>query len=259
MRLILVLVFCCTCYFVHAQKRTTWQVVLELHGTSSKSDVSRNSSSFYYLVDTPNQVFNLSTVEGTTRSSTTIRPGFTGGFVAAYRIRTNLFLQAGLTISNYAFKNVTTIASRTMLAPAAQLPPGATYLPGVMVVRAPMTASETVVAAVAINVPVGARFRPKATRWTIEADLIPSFTLNSRRLVHQNNSEFASVAPGSVRSTTFAAGIGAAYSLTERFEVGLRYRYGFTNVLEDPYPETKVQHIGLQLRYTLPSLFARRK
>ena len=73
--------------------------------------------------------------------------------------------------------------------------------------------------------------------------------------MYQANSDYSSEAPGFIRSTTFAAGIGIAYSLTDRFEIGARYRYGLMNVLKDPYPETRVQTIGLQLRYTLPSLF----
>ncbi|HEX6181955.1 MAG TPA: outer membrane beta-barrel protein [Chitinophagaceae bacterium] len=257
MRAALVLVLLCTCYShnLHAQQKTTWQFVLELNGTSSRSDVRKNNAAYYYLLDTPNQIFKGLLLEGNSRNSRTIRPGVTGGFTINRSLSKNLAIHAGAMVSFYSFENVTTTSVRTVDTAMTQIPQGATYLPGAFMVLAPQSKSTTIVSAIAIDIPIGIRIRPKASKWIVEAELIPSFTLNSTRRMYQANSEYSSEAPGSIRSTTFAAGIGAAYRLTERFELGIRYRYGFMNVLKDPYPETRVQTIGLQLRYTLPSLF----
>ena len=255
MRTALVLVLLCTCYALHAQKKTTWQFVLELHGTNSHSDVMRNTAAYYYLLDTPNYIFRGSLIEANSRNSTTLRPGVTGGFTVNRPLNKNIAIHAGAMINFYSFENVTTTTIRVVDTAMRQVPQGATYLPQVFVVAAPQSKSKTIVSAISIDIPIGIRIRPNASRWIIDAELIPSFTLNSTRRMYQANSDYSSEAPGFIRSTTFAAGIGAAYSLTERFELGARYRYGLMSVLKEPYPETRVQNIGLQLRYTLPSLF----
>jgi long-subunit fatty acid transport protein len=259
MKTALILVLICTGSIAFAQQKTTWQVVLELNGTSSKADVQKNSSAVYYLLDTPNHIFRGYISEGSSRASTTIRPGVTAGFTVSYPYKKNLVVHGGVMVNYYSFENITTNTTRMVDTAMMQIPQGATYFPGRVVVVTSPAKTEVVVSAVAIDIPIGIRLSPAASRWILELDLIPSFTLNSTRHFYQANVEYSSEAPGFVRNTTFAGGIGAAYSLTERFEVGLRYRYGFMNVLKDPYPETKVQTIGLQLRYTLPSLFARRK
>ena len=259
MKTALILVLICTSSIALAQQKATWQLVLELNGSSSKADVQKHSSAVYYLLDTPNHIFRGYISEGSSRASTSIRPGVTGGFTVSYPVKKNLLVRAGVMVNYYSFENITTTNTRMVDTAMMQIPQGATYFPGRVVVVPAPTRTEVIVGAVAIDIPIGVRISPNASRWIIETEIIPSFTLNSTRRVYHPNTEYSSEAPGFVRNTTFAGGIGAAYSLTERFEVGLRYRYGFMNILKDPYPETKVQTIGLQLRYTLPPLFARRK
>jgi hypothetical protein len=257
MRTVLVLAFICACYIAVAQQKPTLQVVLEFNGTSARAENRVNQTSMYLLIDTPNQVYRRYTLTQTYRAGKTLKPGFTAGFTFNKPINKNLSIRAGLVGSVYAINSIGTVVQTTFDTSMTSIPAGARVIYSRMFGVIWKTAMKTHV--IQVDVPLGISVSPGESKWRMEADLVPSFILSSALNVYYNDSKTGEKLPDNTRTVNFAAGIGVAYSIFKDWEIGLRYRHGLTNILNSPYPETRVQSVGLRLKYTLPALFASRK
>lgn len=248
MRTLLIIVLICTCCIARSQQKLKWQLVLELNGVISNPKGFSDDNTFYHLIDTPAQRYRQYTIRHSGNDEPEIRPGIAAGVRLSYPLRSNLNLTAGLTLSTAstaAYSHNTLLTKDTVMS---QLPPNA------MTTQTPpfgwIQKYKDVRKFVSIDLPVGISLNPGGSRWLLEAEIVPSYVVHSRRYVYLNDDDKAEKLPGSMNSLNFAAGIGAGYKMGTNWEVALKYRYGLNTLTSLSYPAVRSQSAGLQLRYS---------
>lgn len=268
-----------------AQKKLSWQVVLEINGQHSASPNIKTTTPFYRLVDSASNSFKKFNYVSGEETQTKTKTGISSGIYCSYPISKNVALHAGILISTYAIertKKYTLSITDSVLVSLQRTTFGWTdpatginyyhNSGGGYVFVAGNNSGYSLtgfgfnysgnrrinpsekINFIAIEIPVGATYKIPTSKFSFTVEISPSLVINSSVSGNKQPDPEISYIGGidnSVSSILWRLGGGINYQINNKLTTGIQYKHFIKDILEENDPITFFT-FGIYLKFALP-------